>query len=175
MKRTGNWIQTFKGIAFYPLDPREEDIDIEDIAHSLSRQCRFGGHCIEFYSVAEHCCHIYDFCSNENKLWGLLHDATEAYIVDVPKPIKNHLTNYKEIENNLMNVIAKKFNLVGEMPKEIKELDTAILFTEAEQDMNIPPMEWENRVEALDLKLQFWNPNRAKLEFLNRFNKTIYK
>ena len=68
--RKGDWIQTYSAISFWPLDARAEEIEIADIAHSLSLQCRFAGHCEEFYSVAEHCCHIFDYVSEKNKLWG---------------------------------------------------------------------------------------------------------
>jgi hypothetical protein len=169
-ERIGNWIQTYTGVQFFPLDPRIEEIVIEDIAHALSMTCRFGGHCLEFYSVAEHCCLMHDKASDENKLSTLLHDASEAYITDVPRPIKPSLTNYKEIEANLSNKIFEKYNLDIVMPDEVKTLDVAILFAEAEQNMSPSPVEWEGVVEPLDVKLQFWSPRKARVEFMNRFH-----
>lgn len=167
--RKGDWIQTYTGIAFWPLDAREEEIDILDIAHSLSMQCRFGGHCEEFYSVAEHCCHIYDLVSDKHKLWGLLHDASEAYLVDLPRPVKRSIPDYKEIENNLMKVICSKFELSEEMPAEVHEADMRILYDEAAQNMKTPPQPWDDRIEPFGIKLQFWSPQRAKEEFIIRY------
>jgi hypothetical protein len=170
--RVGNWIQTYTGIQFFPLDPRIEEIDIEDIAHALSMTCRFGGHCLNFYSVAEHCCLMYDKASDKNKFHALMHDASEAYITDVPRPLKPSLTNYKEIETHLMNKICEKYDLDLKMPAEVKTLDVAILFAEANQNMSPASFEWEGVVEPLDVELRFWSPTKAKVEFLNRFEQS---
>src|SRR5690606_5290032 len=82
--RLGDWMQTFTGRAVYPLDLRPDDIDIQDIAHALSMQCRYAGHTRQFYSVAEHSVHVARWCRQYGPaaaLEGLLHDATEAYLV----------------------------------------------------------------------------------------------
>lgn len=156
-KRKGDWIQTYTGKKFYPLDPRQEEIDIEDIAHSLSLQCRFNGCCDLFYSIAQHSVNCAEFCARvyhkedqfwqefnldyaEEKieyddmvLWALLHDSAEAYCADVPKPIKPYLTNYKEIEDNIMDAIAEKFQLpeLGlEHKAFLKSIDTLMLMVE---------------------------------------------
>jgi sialic acid synthase SpsE len=89
---------------------RGEKITIEDIAHALSNQCRFSGHVERFYSVAQHSVLVASF--SKNKLAGLLHDASEAYLVDVPRPIKPEFPAYAEIEKNIMQVIAKKYDLI---------------------------------------------------------------
>lgn len=170
MERKGDWITTYSGIHFYPLDAREDEINIHDIAHSLSLQCRFAGHCNKFYSVAEHSCHIFDTATKENALWGLLHDATEAYLVDLPRPVKNSMPIYKTTENRLMEIIASKYGLIAEMPSEIKKLDIAILFAEAKQNMNSSTEEWKDQAEPLDIKLRFWNPKKAEVEFMSRFD-----
>ena len=73
--RKGNWMQTFTGRQFWPADPRADEIDIRDIAHALSMQCRYAGHCTQFYSVAEHCVLLANAIP-EQKLWALLHDAS---------------------------------------------------------------------------------------------------
>jgi hypothetical protein len=121
--RVGDWMQTFTGMQFWPLDPRPDDVCIIDIAHSLSMLCRYGGHTTRFYSVAEHCCHMCDSATVDNKLWALLHDAGEAYLSDVIRPIKPFLTNYKEIENRLMKVICDSYSLPTERPQEVTDLD----------------------------------------------------
>lgn len=125
---TPNCIRTVTGIYINVFEPTEEMICIEDIAHSLCQQPRFGGHLPYFYSVAEHslnCSYLID--SPELKLAALLHDASEAYLMDIPKPIKSGLTNYKEIEDKLMKVIAIKFGFDYPLPQEVKDVDETML------------------------------------------------
>src|SRR5690606_29748913 len=96
--RKGDWMQTFTGRRFWPLDPRPDEICIEDIAHALSMQCRYAGHCLSFYSVAEHSVLLSQHVAEPFRRWALLHDASEAYLVDVPRPIKGDLSNYRAVE-----------------------------------------------------------------------------
>lgn len=120
---TGDTIRTFKGHYLNVFDPKPESIDIEDIAHALSHVCRFAGHTRIFYSVAQHSIEVMKMCSRENRLAGLLHDASEAYMCDLPRPIKRNLPEYKNIEENLMGVIAQKFGLEYPFHPEIKKAD----------------------------------------------------
>jgi len=82
VQREGNWFQTYTGKQFYPLDPRPEDIDLDDIVHHLSHLCRFNGGTREFYSVAQHSVIVADALPDDFKLWGLLHDAAESFLAD---------------------------------------------------------------------------------------------
>lgn len=164
-------MQTYTGLIFHPLDPDPNTISITDIASALSKLCRFGGHCERFYSVAEHCVHVARM-SPTNKLTALLHDASEAYLVDIPRPIKPQLTNYKAIEDNLMVAISKKFGTCHPLPKEIKDIDTAILSDERDQNMahmDVPSQLWGNMLPALGVKLDFWAPRDAFREFMSAF------
>lgn len=166
MAPIGDWMQTFTGGMFWPMDPRVEDVRIEDIAHSLALQCRYAGHCLNFYSVAEHCCLLHDYAPEPLKKWALLHDASEAYLVDVPRPLKPFLTGYKAAEDRVMQVIQEKFNL-GDMPDAIKEMDNGILADEQAWNMAPPPREWKTG-KRLGVKLGFWSSHRAEHEFLKR-------
>lgn len=123
-------MHTHTGKQFFPLDPRADDICIEDIAHALSIVNRFGGHSANPYSVAQHSVLVSRICPEEYALCGLLHDATEAYIGDVVTPLKVLLPEFKTIENNLWTVIAEKYDLPVEMPKEVKDADGIALATE---------------------------------------------
>lgn len=125
---TPDCIRTYRGKYINVFEPTPEMICIEDIAHSLSMQCRFAGHLPQFYSVAQHsilCCQL--ITEKEHKLAALLHDASEAYLLDIPKPIKNKLGNYKEVEDNLMSVIAKKFGFAYPLHDKVKEVDNYML------------------------------------------------
>lgn len=168
--RKGDWIQTYTGRAFWPFDPRPEEVCIEDIAHALAFQCRYGGHCKRFYSVAEHCYWVSWLCSEENALDGLMHDRSEAYLVDLPRPIKWHLPEYKLLEESLDKVTAIPFNLVVPMPVEVKQLDNAILICERDQIMNYSPYDWEVLTSIkVDIELACWTPEQAEAKFLERF------
>lgn len=172
MERVGDWIQTFTGKRFYPLDPRVDDIDIRDIAHALSMQCRYAGHCNRFYSVAEHCVLLSRFLESEGRLvarWALLHDASEAYILDVPRPLKPYLVNYKGIEASIMEVVAQTFGLYALMPAEVKRADDRILADEVSQ--NLGPLKWDYEPgPKLGVTLHFWTPAEAERAFLARFD-----
>jgi len=173
----GEWMQTYSGKRFYPEHPIAEDIDPKDIVHALSRLCRFGGHIDKFYSVAEHCILVSEGVSEENAIYGLLHDATEAYIVDVPRPVKRLLTNYKELEDRVWNAICVRFNLDPVMPQEVIEADTRILLTErAALFKNAEVGEWSmDGMEPLPATIMGYSPGSAILEvaYLSRLEKGL--
>lgn len=154
---TGETIRTFKGHYINVFDPKPESIDIEDIAHALSHVCRFGGHTKEFYSVAQHSIEVMELCSDDNKLSALLHDASEAYMCDMPRPIKRHLPDYKKVENGLMHAIAQRFDLPWPFSPEIKQKDSLML-------------EWEHEHLILNRgNANVLTPKAAKKKFLDCF------
>lgn len=169
--RTGAWIQTFTGRQFWPMDARPEEMDIVDIAHALSMLCRFNGHCHRFYSVAEHSVHVSSVVAPEEARWGLLHDAAEAYLSDMPQPIKRELRAFSVFEKQLEQVIAQRFGLSVSMPPAVKEADRLLLATEKVALMTKEPAPWETLPPPLDPSLiQAWNPEEAKQAFLKRFD-----
>lgn len=174
--RRGDWMQTFTGRQFWPLDPRTSDLDIVDIAHALGMACRYAGHGLQFYSVAEHSVLITRWLRDQGhdrdvQLKGLMHDAPEAYLVDVPRPIKPYLTQYRGIEVTLWCVIAGWLGMSAFMPEAIKEADSRILVDERAQNMAPCPVEWNIPSQGLGVTLEFWSPSRAKAEFLMEFER----
>ena len=133
-----DYILTYSKIKFYPLDPREDDIKIIDIAHALSMLSRANGHFKHFYSVAQHSIN----CFKEAKFRGyservqlgcLLHDASESYISDLTRPVKKNLPGYFKIEEKLQGLIYKKFgvdNFSKEEVEKIADIDDAMLYYE---------------------------------------------
>lgn len=168
-ERVGDWIQTYRGGQFWPLDPRALEIDVFTIAHALAHLCRFGGHCLRFYSVAEHCVLLSRAVPPEHALAALLHDAAEAYLVDVPRPIKRMLPTYMAAEHAIEAAIAERFGLDAHLPPIIAEADRRILTDEAAQNMAPPPVPWSTQAEPLGVVLECWPPQRAEVEFLDRF------
>jgi hypothetical protein len=167
------WIQTFSGGKFHILDPRPEEILITDIGHSLSMMCRWTGHVRRFYSVAEHSVHASHLVPETDALWAILHDASEAYIADMNRPLK-HYTGagpaYRKVEEIVMNAICKKFDLPLTQPASVTEADNALLYAEKEQLM--PPVTWDIKYGsevAADVQLKCWNSDVAQVEFLHRF------
>lgn len=145
--RRGGWIQTFTGVHFYPLDPRPCEILIEDIAHALSMQCRYSGHVNRFYSVAEHSIRVAELVPRELRLLALMHDAAEAYLVDLPRPLKRYSdmgAEYKKIEDHLMIAVCERFRLAWQdpMPDEIERADKGMLWVES-RDLMTPDTCWD--------------------------------
>lgn len=169
--RIGDWMQTYIGVQFWPLDPRPVDINLFDIAHALSNQCRFAGHVTEFYSVAQHSVLVAGIVPSEHAAWALLHDAAEAYLVDLPRPIKRYSTigtEYREVESRLMAAICKRFGLPVEEPAEVKAADDIALMTEKRDLMPNCPAKWREDVEPLLERIQCWGPSRSEAMFLAR-------
>ncbi len=168
--RKGNWMQTYTGRMFWPLDPRADEVDIEDIAHSLSMQGRFAGHANHWYSIAEHSVYVSRYVPREHALAALLHDATEAYVVDVPRPVKPALTNYREIEDRVWVAIAERFGLPAELDPSIKVADNMVLLAEQRDLLKPPPAPWKvPGVPAPGLRIAAVPQPKAKKWFLDRF------
>jgi len=167
--RIGGWIQTASGKQFWPYASHPDDFDIEDIASALSKQCRFSGHCREFYSVAQHSVLVSENVPPQHALWGLLHDASEAYLSDIPTPIKNYLNEYQKAELEVMRNICKAFGLDTQMPQSVKDVDMAMLATEKRDLMAPEPAPWFDMVTPYTWSIEPWPPAKSKLKFLERF------
>jgi 5'-deoxynucleotidase YfbR-like HD superfamily hydrolase len=125
------YIRTFTGKRFYPLDANPEDVDIIDIAHHLSHQCRWAGAVKSFYSVALHSLHVSMMTHKEYALGALLHDASEAYLCDMPKPAKLGMPEYNAHEDRLTGVISEALGFVYPFAPEIHKADQAALYLES--------------------------------------------
>jgi hypothetical protein len=116
-----------------PMNLQIERISIEDIAHALSQKARFGGHASELITVAQHSLLVSAFCDYEFQLEGLLHDAAEAYMPDVPRPLKTCIPGLMELEAAIQEKIAEAFGVPEHMSPEVAKIDDRVLETEAEQ------------------------------------------
>jgi hypothetical protein len=173
----GPYLQTVSGRFLNPFEPDPAQIDIGDIARALANVCRFGGHCRTFYSVAQHSVIVSELVEErggdvEDVFAALMHDATEAYLGDMPHPIKHRSPlgkAFKEAEANLEAVLNEHFNIRPGV-KEIKVADRALLATERRalsgENWHWPELDG---VEPLDLELTAWPPDRAAKVFLERF------
>lgn len=147
MKRPDQII-TFTGVRFAPLSPHAEGIRTADIAHSLSLLCRANGHFKQFYSVAQHSLNCAGEAagrglSGKVQLACLLHDASEAYISDITRPVKRDLPEYVAIEKRLQECIWDAFgiSLTSEEAAQVEAVDDAVLYAEFEQLMGVKVFE----------------------------------
>jgi 5'-deoxynucleotidase YfbR-like HD superfamily hydrolase len=180
------WIETFTGRAVSPFAPDPSEIDVRDIAHALSLVCRFTGHVRRFYSVAEHSVrasraaehYVLDWGRPEVALLGvLLHDASEAYLCDVAAPVKHSppMLHYRSAERHLQRVIFQRFR-VGCHDRDyfvdaVRHVDMRMLFTERRDLMPATGRVWvgEDEYAPFPEKIEPWAPERAEMEFLQRF------
>lgn len=167
--RKGDWIQTFVGKKFYPFDPRKEEIHIRDIAHSLSMQCRFLGHTKQFYSVAEHSVRVALECDERAQLAALLHDASEAYLCDIPRPIKPYIVGYSKCEEIVLDTIFCNYGLKLPLSDQIKFYDKVLLATEARDLMSPLIGDWSWLPKPIKEKIIPMNPQEAETSFLHLF------
>lgn len=180
MDNKGSWCQQWgpnnKAVAFNPLEPTVDMIHIETIARALSNQCRFNGHVRKFFSVAQHSLMVSLWCKKEDALWGLLHDASEAYLVDIPRPLKKWegFNGYMNLEREIMAVICEKFGLSTIMPESVKDADDLILAWEFRDNLQPTIKEiflpLRKEVNENHYPLRPLSPYKAEEEFLYRFH-----
>lgn len=191
------WMQTASGLQAYILKPNPIIVRVEDIAHHLALQCRYAGATRDFYSVAQHCViaseeverelreRVFQNCAPGDSVdlvesravafLALLHDAAEAYVQDIIRPLKRHLQPcYGEIEDGWAKAIAVKFGLpraaLIDLPPIVKEADQRMCSTEKRDLMSIPPSAWStDRWPPYDRKIEPWPWEKARREFLRRF------
>ena len=161
-------INTWGGQPFDFINPQPTSIFIEDIAHALSLQCRFNGHCDKFYSVAEHSIEVCRLVESRGYslvviMTALLHDAAEAYIGDIVSPLKKRLPDYREIERGIEKAVADKFSIQYPFPKEVHKADKDILELEF---ASLKPFS----EKPSDL-LRCMPPEMAEAEFLAEFRR----
>ena len=174
MVKKFDFIGTYSNKEFHFLNPSPEEVEIGDIANALSNLCRYSGHVSNFYSVAEHCVIMADWVLSkglepETALCALMHDASEAYLVDIPRPIKPYLEGYLEMEEKIQEVIFTKYG-VPIMCDVVTWLDTNIVRDEASVLFNIIPA-WVAYYEEVGIVVHNWTPNEARLHFSVMFDR----
>jgi uncharacterized protein len=173
----GPYLQTVSGRWVNPFDPDPTQLDAGDIARALANQCRFGGHSRRFYSVAQHCVivsHVVEERGGdvEDAFAALMHDAGEAYLGDMPHPLKHRSAlgaAFRDAEARLEEAIRDRFKIKADVP-EVKSVDRALLATER-RTFSAEAWHWPEleNVEPLDLDLTAWSPDKAADEFAKRF------
>lgn len=180
MSSAASWIQTRSGRKVWPLALKASDVCIEDIAHHLSNLCRFTGAVSEFYSVAQHSVgvsHRVEEIDATSALWGLLHDASEAYLIDLPRPLKRHpdFAFYRTAEADAMRAICETFGLPHEQPDSVTLVDQRMLATEARDLMSPLHPDWRGMAEPYERTIRGWSPDIARDLFLVRFEQLTRK
>jgi len=171
MVKSDGMIITASGHWFNVLDPNPDEVRIEDIAHALANQCRFTGHTSQFYSVAQHSVLVSWHCDPEDALAGLLHDASEAYLSDIARPVKKHPDFgpfYLAAEEKLTAAVYKHFGLdITAPPASVKLADDLMLRTEARDLMPDEFPVYEG--DTLPAAISGISPQNAYIGFMDRF------
>jgi 5'-deoxynucleotidase YfbR-like HD superfamily hydrolase len=168
-------IQTISG-RYFSLETLEANIiDIKEIAHALSHICRFTGHVRNFYSVAQHSVLVSQAVPHHLALHGLLHDAAEAYLGDVSRPLKMLLPDYKAIERRVESRVWRFFGLPDELPTEVAQVDDILLVTERRDLLPDNGDEWPSlkHVTPSEQRIVPWAPEYARLMFVFRFEELM--
>lgn len=168
---TTPYVSTFSGNRFYPLEPCIDRVAIEDIAHGLAYQCRFNGQTQEFYSVAQHSLVVASLVPTDLRLAALLHDAAEAYLGDMVKPLKVLLPEFAAIEDKVSGLIANAFGVDFSDYGPIKRADLIALATEKRDLMPHSAERWAylDNIRPLPGRIVPMQPREAKQAFLNEF------
>lgn len=152
-------------------DPYNSDFSIDDIAHALANICRYTGHCNTFYSVAQHSVLVSWVVPELYAFAGLMHDAAEAFVGDVSKPLKNLLPDYKVIEKRVESAVFARFGLPEKIPQCVKDADLVLLRTEQRDLMGAGHHDWALTRGLLPLsgRIVPMAPREAKALFLDRY------
>ena len=163
------WIQTYSGIRFDVLDPKPDQICIEDIAHALSLICRFNGHTKFPYSVAQHCVLMSDIIP-EFKFEALMHDCAETWYTDIPKPFKIHLPDFNDYENRVLKQAARRFGFQFPFAQMVHDYDFYMLIAEKlvlfETELEWP---FQKHIKQLDIEIEERDWQDVEQEFLEKF------
>ena len=170
-------LTSWSGVDINITSPQASDIHIKDIAHSLSMICRYNGTTRYHYSVAQHSLAVANVAQKmgyppEQVLYALLHDATEAYICDIPRPLKSLLSEYRKIEQSLNQVIMDKFGISGVDTTTVDVIDYNIVYDEALEVLDKTPS-WLNRYTSVAKDRTLFrrmNPTDAYKLFMNKYN-----
>ena len=169
--RSGNWTTLSSGKKFYPMDPRADEVEPTDIAHALSMLCRWGGHCKSFMSVAQHCVLVSRLGRTlEERKWGLLHDAAEAYVGDMITPVKRHLKEYQNVEDKILAAIAERFGMSLPWPKRVGEADKIMMATEARDLMSPGCLAKKGYPPPTTIKIEPWSQLKARNSWLCEYH-----
>ena len=162
MLRSGSW--------FDFCAPAASDFTIEDIAHGLGNICRYSGQCRRFYSVAEHSVLVSETAEGF-EFEALLHDAAEAFLGDITRPLKQMLPEYKKIEADVERAILERFGVVGPLPAQVKQADLRVLAAEQKQIMPEGTDGWVRgrKVSPAPVVVRHLPPEEATRIFLDRF------
>ena len=170
-KKMHSWIPTHTGGRFNLLKPRTEDVNILDIAHGLAQKVRYNGQGNTFYSVAQHAVICSIFVEPEFQKIALLHDANEAYLPDIPTPVKEVIRGWRELEEHLESFIFPAFGLDAKIPEEVKVIDHRLVLDEA-KELGFDTQDWiyAEKYEPLGISITplEWRP--AEFLFISRFN-----
>lgn len=191
-----DWMQTFTGRHIYPLSTKPQDFVIEDIAHALSMICRFNGQSRVFYSVGEHSVLLAEFCEQKNyepelSLWALMHDAAEAYLGDVIRPIKQNAMftgesdtgswsmSFHGVESLLITRIFEALGLTEHLQnmghiQSVKMLDSRILVDESMELMG-EVKDWGELqdYQPLGVSISGLPPFMVEQRFLSAYNRLL--
>lgn len=172
--RRGTWMQTYTGRRFYPLDPRAEEVEIADIAHGLAMTCRYGGHAMRFYSVAEHAVIVSLYVDPRFAREALLHDSAEAYIGDMIRPLKHtpEMLEFRKAEELIERSVFERFDIAQteESRGAVKVIDDRVLVDEIGALMRNPSMyQAHSAMEPLGATIGALAPAHAEHVFVSRF------
>lgn len=181
--RAATFIETYTGRAFWPLKPTPDALSVIDIAHALSNQCRYSGHVQFFYSVAQHCCVLALYMQEQGHspldcLRMLMHDAAEAYLVDIPRPVKQYMQQYRVWDHAIGDVIDEWMGFTKfPKPAVIDDLDNRIIVDERAALMSKSGNDWGHHHDPVGIEIVPWTPAVAERTFLRlyaEYSKTVY-
>ena len=175
--QAAKFIETYTGRKFYPLFPERSAISVIDIAHALSQQCRYTGHVRDFYSVAQHSCLLADHAERKLKappiecLQILMHDAPEGYLVDIARPVKQYMPEYRKWDHGINDVIRQWLHVDHlPIPAYQDELDTRVIVDERAQLMSDSGNVWNHdKLDPLGIVIEPWMPRQAEHQFLIQY------
>lgn len=175
--KAAEFIETYTGRMFKPLYPDPRAVSVIDIAHALANQCRYSGHTIWHYSVAHHSCLLAQYTEQVLKrpaiecLQILMHDAPEAYLVDIPRPVKQYMPEFRKWDHGINDAVREWLGVAHlPIPDYQDELDSRIISDERAQLMSDSGNDWGHAARhPLDIIISRWSPEHAEQQFLFRY------